>query len=95
MRRDYHAGMQTTTLLSPLIRSSVANDSNCLGNEALREASTAPVHNTDRLRFSAYVLVALAALFAGYVLGLLGGQSSNGSRVAWPSVPTNPRSFNP
>jgi hypothetical protein len=95
MLRHYHAGMQAITLLSPLIRSSVANDSNCLGNKALREASTAPGHNSDRSRLSAYVLVALAALFAGYVLDLLGGQPSNGSRVAWPSVPTNPRSFSP
>ena len=91
----YHAGMQATTLLSPSIRSSLANGSNCLGNESRRGASTAPDHNTDRLRLSAYVLVALVALFAGYVLGLLGGQSSNWSRVASPSVPTNPRSFNP
>jgi hypothetical protein len=47
------------------------------------------------LRLSAFVLVTLVALFAGYVLGLAGGQSSNGSRVGWPPPPTNPRSFNP
>jgi hypothetical protein len=44
---------------------------------------------------STYVLVTLIALLAGYVLGQLGGQPSNGSRVGWPSAPTNPRSFNP
>ncbi len=42
-----------------------------------------------------YVLVTLIALLAGYILGQLGGQPSNGSRVGWPPLPANPRSFNP
>jgi hypothetical protein len=95
MHREYYGGMQATTLLPPSIRSSLANETSCLGNEALREPSTAPGHDTDRLRLSAYMLVALAALFAGYVLGLLGGEPSNRSRIDWPSAATNPRSFSP
>ncbi len=49
----------------------------------------------DRPFLSTYILVTLIALLAGYVLGQLGGQPSNGSRVGWPSAPTNPRSLNP
>jgi len=41
----------------------------------------------------AYVLVALVALLAGYILGLLGGQPSGTSRAGWP--PPNPRAFSP
>jgi len=43
----------------------------------------------------AYVLVALVALLTGYVLGLVGGQPSSGSRASGPPPPTNPRSLNP
>jgi len=90
----YHTGMQTTTLFPPAIRSRLANDSSRLGLEAGREGSATPGHD-DGLRLSAYVLVALVALFAGYVLGLLGGEPSNRSRIDWPQAPSNPRSFNP
>jgi len=41
------------------------------------------------------VVVALVALLTGYVLGLLGGQPSCGSRGGRPPPPTNPRSLNP
>jgi hypothetical protein len=58
-------------------------------------ASISPGNDHDRRRFSGYVLVALIALLTGYVLGLLGGQYSGGSRVGWPPPPTNPRSLNP
>ena len=57
-------------------------------------ATTSPSHDHDRVRVWAYVLVALAALIAGYVLGLLGGQFSGDSRAAWPP-PANPRSLSP
>jgi hypothetical protein len=57
-------------------------------------ASNSP-RDDDRTRCSVYLLVALVALFTGYVLGLLGGQPSSGSRVGWPPPPTNPRSLNP
>jgi hypothetical protein len=56
-------------------------------------APTSPNHGHDRWRFSAYVLIAVAALFTGYVLGLLGGRSGGGSHVGWPTAPTNPRAF--
>jgi hypothetical protein len=59
------------------------------------KASTPPTRDDDRLRLSAYVLVALIALLTGYVLGLLGEQSSGGSRVGWPPPPANPRSLSP
>jgi hypothetical protein len=55
-------------------------------------ASNSP-RDDDRWSFSLYVLVALAALFTGYVLGLLGGQYSGGSRVGWPPPTTNPRAL--
>jgi hypothetical protein len=87
--------MQTNPLLSPSIRFSPANESSRLGNGELRKASTSPGHDIDRVRLSAYVLVTLVALLAGYILGLAGGQPANGSRVGWPPPPTNPRSFNP
>jgi hypothetical protein len=58
-------------------------------------ASTSPGHDHDRLRVWAYVLVALVALLTGYVLGLVGGQSSSESRDGGPPPPTNPRSLNP
>lgn len=58
-------------------------------------ASTSPGHDHDRVRVWAYVLVALVALLAGYVLGLLGGQTSADSRAGWPPPPPNPRSLNP
>jgi hypothetical protein len=95
MHRDYHAGMQANPMLSPLIRSSLTDDSNRLGHEALKEASIEPGRHNDRLRLSVYVLVMLVALITGYVLGLLGGQPSSGSRVDWPSAPANPSSLNP
>ena len=53
------------------------------------------LHQTDRPRLWAYALVALAALLAGYILGLLGAQPQGGSRVDWPPPPSNPRSLNP
>ena len=52
-------------------------------------------HHPDRPFLSTYILVTLIALLAGYVLGQLGSQPSNGSRVGWPPAPTNPRSLNP
>jgi hypothetical protein len=55
-------------------------------------ASNSP-RDDDRWRCFAYVIVALVALFTGYVLGLLGGQPSGGSRVGWPPPPTNPRAL--
>jgi hypothetical protein len=58
-------------------------------------ALNSPGNNQDRWRFSVYVLLALVALFTGYVLGLLGGQYSGGSRVGWPPPQTNPRSLYP
>jgi hypothetical protein len=58
-------------------------------------APTSPGNDREGWSFSLYVLVALAALFTGYVLGLLGGQYSGGSRVGWPPPQTNPRSLNP
>ncbi len=58
-------------------------------------ATTSPGHEHDRVRVWAYVLVALAALLAGYVLGLLGGQFSGDSRAGWPPPPVNPRSLSP
>jgi ABC-type nitrate/sulfonate/bicarbonate transport system permease component len=58
-------------------------------------ASTSPSHVHDRLRLWAHVLVTLVALLTGYVLGLLGGQPSGGSRAGWPPPPANPRSLNP
>jgi len=89
-----YAGMQTTTLHSPGIRSRIARDSALPGKEAL--GVTPPLSSSDDgFRLGVYVLLVLVALFTGYVLGLLGGQPSNGSRVVWPSAPTNPRSFNP
>lgn len=87
--------MQTNPMLSPSIRSSLTDDANCLEQQPHKETSIAPGHENDRLRLSVYVLVMLVALFTGYVLGLLGGQPSGGSRVDWPSAPANPRSFNP
>jgi hypothetical protein len=59
------------------------------------KTSTSPSHDNDRLRVWAYVLVALVALLTGYVLGLVGGQPSSGSRASGPPPPTNPRSLNP
>ena len=59
------------------------------------KASISPGNDHDRWSFSLYVLVALIALLTGYVLGLLGGQPSGGSRAGWPPPPTNPRSLNP
>jgi hypothetical protein len=55
-------------------------------------ASNSP-RDDDRWRCSAYVIVALVALFAGYVLGLLGGQPCGGSRVDWPPPTTTPRAL--
>jgi hypothetical protein len=95
VHRDYHAGMQMNPLLSPSIRFTPVTESSRLGNGERGLTSTFPGHDVDRLRLSALVLVTLVALFAGYVLGLAGGQPSNGARVGWPPPPTNPRSFNP
>jgi hypothetical protein len=54
-----------------------------------------PDHETDRLRLSAYVLVALLALLAGIIIGVFSGQSDQGSRAGWPPAATNPRSLSP
>jgi hypothetical protein len=51
-------------------------------------------HQPDGSRLASYVLVALAAFLAGYVLGLIANQPSAGSRADWPA-PENPRSFSP
>jgi hypothetical protein len=59
------------------------------------KASTSPSHDDDRARLWAYALVALIALLTGYVLGLVGEQSSGESRVGWPPPPASPRSLNP
>ncbi len=56
-------------------------------------ASTSPGNDYHRWRFSVYVLVAVAALFTGYILGLLGGRLSGDSRPGEPPPPTNPRSL--
>ncbi len=56
-------------------------------------APTPSGNDDDRRRVAAYVLVALAALFTGYILGLLGGQDSGAARGGGPT--TNPRSLNP
>jgi hypothetical protein len=58
-------------------------------------APTSSGSDRDRWSLSLYVLVALVALFTGYVLGLLGWQYSGGSRVGWPPPQTNPRSLYP
>ena len=53
-----------------------------------------PRPDANRGRLLVYVLVALAALLTGYVLGLVGGDASNrGSRCDWP--PPNPRALSP
>ena len=52
-------------------------------------------HEPDRLRLSAYILVALFALLAGIIIGVFSGQSDQGSRAGWPPPPTNPRSLSP
>jgi hypothetical protein len=54
-----------------------------------------PCHEPDRIRLSAYVLVALAGLLAGLILGLVSGPPDNGSRAGWPPPPANPRALNP
>jgi hypothetical protein len=61
----------------------------------MMNASTSPGHDDHRMRVGAHVVVALVALLAGYILGLLGGQWSGGSRDGSPPPPTNPRSLNP
>ena len=48
------------------------------------------VQEKDRLRYFAYVLVALVALLTGVVLGQLIGLSERGSRADWPE-PAMPR----
>jgi hypothetical protein len=57
--------------------------------------SVPPCQKPDRVRLTAYVLVALAGLLAGYILGVVGGQASGSSRVGWPPPIRNPRSFSP
>ena len=54
-----------------------------------------PGREPDRIRLSAYVLVAIVALLTGLILGSLSGPPDNGSRAGWPPPPTNPRSLNP
>jgi hypothetical protein len=90
----YIAGMQTIALPSPGMRSRIEQDSALPGKETLRVTPTLS-GSDDGFRLGVYVLLVLVALFTGYVLGLLGGQASNASRFDRPSVPTNPRSFNP
>ena len=48
------------------------------------------VQEKDRLRYSAYVLVALVALLTGVVLGQLISPPGRGSRANWPE-PAMPR----
>jgi hypothetical protein len=48
------------------------------------------VQEKDRLRYSAYVLVAFVALLTGVVLGQLIGPPERGSRANWPE-PAMPR----
>lgn len=87
--------MHTNTLLSTEIRFRAGGDSGRLGDDTTADTPTSPRHGKDRVRVGSYVALALVALLAGYVLGLLGGQYSGGSRAGWPSAPTNPRSLNP
>ena len=54
-----------------------------------------PGHEPDRLRLSAYILVALLALLAGIIIGVFSGQSDQGSRAGWPPANPNPRSLSP
>jgi hypothetical protein len=54
-----------------------------------------PNHEPDRLRLSAYFLVALLGLLAGLILGAFSGQSDQGSRAGWPPAAANPRSLSP
>jgi len=61
-------------------------------------SSNDAVHNEDRLRYAAYVLVAVSALFTGLILGQLSGEGPHGSRIAWPSpvsIQSHPRSPQP
>ena len=48
------------------------------------------IQEKDRLRYFAYVLVALVALLTGLVLGQLVGPPERGSRADWPE-PAMPR----
>jgi hypothetical protein len=47
----------------------------------------------DHARFTAYLLVALAALLAGFLLGMACRQGPGSSRADWP--PPNPRALSP
>ncbi|HUJ43728.1 MAG TPA: hypothetical protein VLW52_08990 [Opitutaceae bacterium] len=49
----------------------------------------------DRLRLWAYVLIALAALLTGVILGILSGPTLGGPRGGGPPPAVNPRSLNP
>ncbi len=54
-----------------------------------------PCHEPDRVRVAAYVFVAVVALLAGLILGVLSGQSDHDSRAGWPPPSANPRSLSP
>lgn len=60
----------------------------------MKQINSSP-HKPDYGRILAYALVASIALLTGYILGLLGGQLTGGSRAGWPPPPVNPRSFSP
>ena len=56
-------------------------------------------HEEDRLRYVAYVVIAMAALIVGLILGRLSGPITlHDSRIAWPSpdsILPHPRSLQP
>lgn len=87
--------MHTRTLPSAGIRFHAAGNSGRLGDGTTTDTPTSPGHGQDRAQVGTYVVIALVALLAGYVLGLLGGQPSADSRAGWPPQPANPRSLNP
>jgi hypothetical protein len=87
--------MQTKPLFSPHIGFDPATDYVRSNDEAAMGTFGSPGYRKDRPFLMAYVLVTLFALLAGYILGQLGSQPSNESRVGWPPLPANPRSLNP
>jgi hypothetical protein len=87
--------MRSNLLSTPRIRIHPDEEYGDFEPEAHLITSTASGRDPGLPFLSTYILVTLIALLAGYVLGQLGNQPSNGSRVGWPSAPANPRSLNP